>query len=197
MLPRVVRLVVHAPADREVRVLGRRGDDDLLCAGLEVFGRLGAVREESAALEHQLHAERFPRQLAGIALGEHPDHSRADRDAVVLGTDLLAQRSVDRIVLQEMRERLRIGDVVDGDEVERLVTEAGAQDVAADAPEPVDADADLGHEATTSAEIHFTSLSSGQAKERTSTAGLTASGPWSTVARSVGGGAAGRAHLTR
>jgi hypothetical protein len=44
-----------------------------------------------------------------------------------------------------MRERLRIRDVVHGDELERALVEAGAEDVPSDAAEAVDADADVRH----------------------------------------------------
>jgi hypothetical protein len=39
-----------------------------------------------------------------------------------------------------VRERLRVRDVVDGDEINLPVSERGAQDIAPDAPETVDAD---------------------------------------------------------
>ena len=50
----------------------------------------------------------------------------------------------DRVVLQQVRERCGVGDVVDGDDVDVVVRQRGAHDVAADAPESVDADLD-GH----------------------------------------------------
>jgi len=48
------------------------------------------------------------------------------------------------IVLQKVREGLRVGNVVDGDELNVPVVKRGAHDVATDAAEAVDTDFD-GH----------------------------------------------------
>ena len=45
-----------------------------------------------------------------------------------------------RVVLQQVGQRGGVGQIVDGHEVDVLVLHGGAHDVAADAPEPVDAD---------------------------------------------------------
>jgi len=65
--------------------------------------------------------------IARIALGEDADRPPVDDEPVVLGTHLLPEGPVHGIVLQQMRERLRVRDVVDRHELERLVTQAGAQ----------------------------------------------------------------------
>ena len=65
-----------------------------------------------------------------------------DRQGVVGGTDVVVQPAVHGVVLEQMRERLRVRDVVHGDELERRLAEAGAEHIAADTTEPVDADAD-------------------------------------------------------
>ena len=58
-----------------------------------------------------------------------------------------------RVVLQQVRERRGVGDVVDRDEVDVLVAERGAHDVAADPSEPVDAYPD-GHSRLPSVRLH-------------------------------------------
>src|SRR5438552_2071688 len=105
-----------------------------------------AVGEGSAALGHEPDAERLPGELGGVALGKDADRAPFDDEAVLLGADLLAKGPVHGIVLQQVRERLRVRDVVDRHELERLVAQAGAQNVPADASETVDPDADLRHE---------------------------------------------------
>src|SRR5205814_324162 len=48
-----------------------------------------------------------------------------------------------RVVSEEMRHRLRVAEVVQGDDVDvRTESDLGAEEVAADPPEPVDANAD-------------------------------------------------------
>src|SRR5262249_11894059 len=119
--------------------------DHLLRAGLEVLGRLIAIGEEAAALEDEIHAELLPRKTGRVPLGENAHRRSLDHDRVALGAYVSRKRPVHRIVLQQVSEGLRIGDVVDGDELERGLVETGTQHVAADAAETVDADADPRH----------------------------------------------------
>ena len=53
--------------------------------------------------------------------------------------DFVRQIAEDRIVLQQMRQRLGIGDVVDGDDFDGGIAQGGAENVAADASETIDA----------------------------------------------------------
>jgi hypothetical protein len=46
----------------------------------------------------------------------------------------------DRVVLEQVRQGLGVGQVVDRHEIEFLLAERRPQDVAADPPEPIDAD---------------------------------------------------------
>ena len=57
--------------------------------------------------------------------------------------DFRVQIAEHRVVLQQVRERRRIGEVVDRHEIDVRVAERGAHDVAADAAEPVDANPDF------------------------------------------------------
>jgi len=45
-----------------------------------------------------------------------------------------------RVVLEQMRERMRTREIVDGDEIDILVAERGPHDVPPDAPESIDPD---------------------------------------------------------
>ena len=60
------------------------------------------------------------------------DAARAD--------DLARERAVHGVVAEEVGERAGVGDVVHRDELERRLVQAGAEDVAPDAAEAVDAD---------------------------------------------------------
>ena len=61
----VVQVVVDAHHDRDVLVLGRRRDDDLLGAVVDVHLGLGGVGEEAGRLDDDVHAEVGPVRLAG------------------------------------------------------------------------------------------------------------------------------------
>ena len=62
-----------------------------------------------------------------------------DYDSMIGSFDIVMQIAQHRIVFQKMRQRLRIGNIVDGDEVDILVAQRGAKDVAADAAKSIDA----------------------------------------------------------
>ncbi len=142
VLGRVVDLGVHAEDDGRVLALGGRADDDLLGAGREVRGRLVLVGEEARALEDDVGAELLPRQLGGVLLGDDLRVHVAEVDGALERLRGMGRAAVDAVVVVEVRERLRVGQVVDGDELEVLdvALGEGADDAASDAAEAVDGD---------------------------------------------------------
>src|ERR1019366_6204475 len=90
-------------------------------------------------LDDYLRADRRPIELGRIFFGEHADALAVHADGVGGGRDLVWQVAEDGVVLQKMRQRLGIGEVVDRNEFQILVGERGPQNVAADAPETIDA----------------------------------------------------------
>ena len=83
----VVGLVVDADDDGRVRALGRRRDDDLLGAGLEVLGGLGALGEAAGGLDDDVGAELAPGQLGGVGLGGDADALAVDDERVLFDLD--------------------------------------------------------------------------------------------------------------
>ena len=136
----VVARVVDAHHDRDVLVAGRRRDDDLLRAGVDVLVRVGGLGEEPGRFDDDVDAEVAPRQVRRVALGEDLDVLAADRDAVVGGADLGREPAQDAVVLQQVRHGLLVAEVVRGDEFD-VGTRCGegAEVVAADPAEAVDA----------------------------------------------------------
>ena len=66
-----------------------------------------------------------------------------DADAVLAGCDLAREAAVDRVVLEQVGESGRIGDVVDGDDLQlRMAFHDGPYQEATDPAEPVDTDLD-------------------------------------------------------
>ena len=82
---------------------------------------------------------RSPGQLGGVALGVDLDLLAVDGDEVVAGGDLVLQVAQDRVVLEQVSQRCRAGQVVDGDKFDFGIAKRGAQNVAANAAEAVDA----------------------------------------------------------
>ena len=89
---RVVAILVDAEDDRDVLVLGRRADDDLLGAGIDVRPRLRGIGEDAGALEDDVDAEVAPRQVGRVALGEDLDLAAVDDDRRVAGSDVARDR---------------------------------------------------------------------------------------------------------
>ena len=145
----VVGAVVDAHDDRDVLVRRRGGDDDLLRAGIDVLARVGRLGEEAGRLDDDVHAELAPRQLRRVTLGEDLDRGAADRDPVVGDRDVRRIATEDRVVLEQMRHRLHVAEVVRGDELDvGTCGVEGAVEVAADPAEAVDADT-YGHSGST------------------------------------------------
>ena len=75
--------------------------------------------------------------LAGVALGEDFDGFAVDDDGVFGGGDFVFEVAEDGVVLEQVGEGGRGGEVVDRDELDVRVAEGRAKDVAADAAEAV------------------------------------------------------------
>jgi hypothetical protein len=145
MLLRVVLPVVHAEDERDVRIRRRSRDDDLLCAGLEVLLCIRTLREQTGRLDRDVHAEVCPRKVRGVALGEELDLVLTHADRSVARLDRQVERSEHRVVLEQVRHRVRVPHIVRGHDLEVALLELGAKEVAADAAEAVDPDPDLRH----------------------------------------------------
>ena len=60
----------------------------------------------------------LPGQLGRVALGEHLDLLAVDGDRAVAGLDRARERPQRRVVLEQVGERVRVGDVVHRHELE-------------------------------------------------------------------------------
>jgi hypothetical protein len=134
----IVRVLVDAEHDGHVRTFGRRGDDDLLRAGGQMLRGALAVGEDAGAFEHHIDAEVLPRQLRRILDRQHLELVAVHGDAVRRRLDVGVEVTEHRVVLEKVRERRGIGEIVHRHEIKVLVPEGGAHDVASNAPEPID-----------------------------------------------------------
>ena len=87
----------------------------------------------------------FHGSCAGSLLRQHLELIAADLDGVAGGADRHGEVAEHRVVLQQVSQRRGVGDVVDGDDVDVVMRQRRAHDVAADPSEPVDANLN-GHE---------------------------------------------------
>jgi hypothetical protein len=145
MMWRVVVGVVHADDEGGVLVLRGGRDDDLLGSGVDVRLGLGRVREDAGGLDDDVGTELAPGKVRGVALGGGAEGHVADGDRVLVVADLLVQDAEDRVVLEQVRKRLVVREVVDADDLHvGAGLEQGAGEVTPDAAEAVDANLD-GH----------------------------------------------------
>ena len=96
-----------------------------------------AMLEESFAGTAMMEGRVVPATVTAVG----SDFITVDDHRLLARADVARVRAVHRVVLEEMREGLGIGEIVDGDEVEIDALFLGrAHDLSPNAPEPVDAD---------------------------------------------------------
>src|SRR6266700_2068498 len=141
--------VVDAHHDGDVLALGRRGDDHLAGARLEVQGGAVAVGEAAGRLDHDVDAQVPPAELRRVTLGRGADRLAVHADRGFVEAHLAVEYTEGGVVLQQVRDGAVVGQVVDGHDLDVALAAAGsvacgAVEVAADAAEAVDAYSD-GH----------------------------------------------------
>lgn len=142
MLRSVVLVAVHAEDQSDVLAFGRGRNDDLLHRPAQMFFRLVRVGELTGRFNHDLRAHGLPRNGRRVFLGEHADGLAIDGDGVGGGADVVLQVAENGIVLKQVGKGGRAGQIVDGDEFDVRIAEGGADDVASDAAEAIDANFD-------------------------------------------------------
>ena len=107
--------------------------------------RMFAGLVAQAAREDDVHAQVAPGQRAGVPLGEGPDALAVDQDLLVGGAHLAVQPTQDRVVLEQVGQRGVVGEVVHRHDLDvGAGVQHGPREVAADAPEAIDANSN-GH----------------------------------------------------
>ncbi len=172
MLLRVVSVLVHAEDDRDVLVLGRSRDDDLLRTGLAMSRGLLGVGEDAGRLDHDVGADIGPWQRRRVPLAERPNARAVHHDLVVAGADLTVEAPVGRVVLEQVRVRLVIREVVDRDDFQLvgMALDDGLESLATDAAEAVDADAG-GHRKGAPCTIRFVVIAMAECRRPDRTSG--------------------------
>lgn len=141
----VVGGVVHAVDEHRGGVLGGGGHDDLLGAGFDVLAGGLVGKEEAGGLNDDIGTHFAPLEVGGILLGGEANLLAIDDEGGTFHRDVVVEAAVDGVVLQHIGEVVGVEEVVDADDLDVLeVFDRGAEDHAANAAEPVDANFD-GH----------------------------------------------------
>jgi hypothetical protein len=141
---RIEAVVIHAHHHvQRARGLHRRGHHHALHALVEIRLQRIGLAEIPGSLDDDIAAR--PVARGDIAVARQRDAHAVDRDGVDVGQGFVFPAAMDRIEVQQMRERGGIAaGIVDLDEGEIGVAPSGSQGEATHAAETVDAGAD-GH----------------------------------------------------
>ena len=139
MLLGVVLAVVHTHDDGSVLALRGARDDDLLRAGLDVSACELAGLEDARGLNDDFHAQLAPGKVVGVALGKNLHGITVGHEALFGDLNRVEGTSMNGIVLEQMRHRGDVAQVVHGDNLDRGIFHHRAERQASDATETVDA----------------------------------------------------------
>ena len=137
-------VVVDAEHHRQIDFLARCRNQHPLGPGIEMLLPAGAVGEEAGAFERNVDAVGGVGQIGRIALGGDMDSAAIDDQIIAINFDRAAERTVDRIALEQPGIGLGIRQIVDRNQFEPAVRtlDDRARDIAPDAPETVDCNLD-------------------------------------------------------
>ena len=130
--------IVDAEHERDVFILGRGRDDDLLDGAAQVLGGILGIGEKAGGFDDDLGADAGP-----IAV---PPGSLVAKTLIVLPPTVIesascvtvfVQRSEHGIVLQQVRQRLGIGQVVNRHEFDVVAVQTRTNDIPADPAEAI------------------------------------------------------------
>ncbi len=113
----------------------RSGDDDLLCAGLDVCGSLCLGGVETCALENNVYLQLAPGEFCRVGFCIDGDFLTVNDDGtgsdnglsvfcedcvliiyrVLAFTELAGETALGGVILEKMGEHFRTGEVIDGD----------------------------------------------------------------------------------
>ncbi len=143
-----VLVQVDAADEHRGVVLRGAGHHDDLRAGVDVSLRLGLVEVNAGALQNVLHAELAPGDEGGVAVGlvgENLDDLAVDGNGAVLvvADDLAIEAAVYGVVLHAVGDvRSGMAGSVDGDNLDVVRLDRGAEREGADAAETIDTNFD-------------------------------------------------------
>jgi hypothetical protein len=89
---------------------------------------------------HDFHPFLFPRELGRITIREHMNALTVDDQAFALDTDVGIPSAVNRIVLEQMSEGLKIAGVIYSSDPDSRAGEGKAKHFATDAAASIDSD---------------------------------------------------------
>src|ERR1700733_1398478 len=104
-----------------------------------MLGGGGAGAKRSGGLDHDVDFKLLPGQREGVGFRQGAHLGPVDEDAFRVSRDLAREPAVDGVVLEQMRKRRGIDEIVDGDHLDvGTLLVGGAKHAPADAAEAID-----------------------------------------------------------
>src|SRR5258705_13316194 len=138
MLRWIVGLVVHSEHKRGVGIFRRRRNNHFFHRRPKVLLRLGSLGEQAGGLDHYIRANTGPVDFRRVLHLENLDGLSLDADCVVGVRNGVRQISQHGVIFQKVREGFGVRNIVDGDELDILVVDGGANNIASEAAKAVD-----------------------------------------------------------
>src|SRR5262249_15040457 len=96
------------------------------------------VGEAAGRFDDDLGADLLPRYLCRVFFSKDTKLVVVHRYRRLGARHLVREIAEDRVILQEVSKRVRVGQIIYGNEVKFLVSQCGSQNIAPDATEPID-----------------------------------------------------------
>ena len=131
--------MVYIVNDRRQIVAGRSGDDDVLCARIDMSLCLRLAGIEACALQHDVNAKVAPGKVLRISFLVDRDLLAVYFDGIFAEGNLIAERisALCAVILQKMSQHLGAGQIVDRNNLKTLCSEHLSESKTADAAKTV------------------------------------------------------------
>ena len=107
--------------------------------------RLVSIGEESRGLHHDVDIELAPGQVAGVALGVDRDGLPVHDDGALTSFNRDRESASHGVILEQVRERLGVGQVIDGDDGDVVrASKSSSKKASSDSTKAVDGNVDHG-----------------------------------------------------
>ena len=102
-----------------------------------MLARAGCISKQSGRLDHHVNIHLAPRQVRWIFLGQHFDRFPVNDEFILCNINLAAVFPVITIVFEQVRQRLRIRQVIDRHNLQIAALPGNLKGAAPDPPETI------------------------------------------------------------
>src|ERR1041385_9355045 len=131
----VVFIMIHAEHQRDVFILRRSRNNDLLYRSTHVLLGLGRIGKTPRGLNYNLSPDGIPGQSSRVFFLKNLNGLALDADAVRTSRDFVLQVPEPRVIFQQMGQSLGISKVVYCDKLNIRIIQGRPQNIAPDSSE--------------------------------------------------------------